>query len=225
MISSLFMNQCRREWLLQWRSPRNLLFSGLFFAMITVFFPFTLAPDPHLLRQVAPGIFWIALLLTFLMAAERLFQTDYDEGVIEQWFVSGVSIPLLVLAKVSIQWLFNVAPIVLLCPIIGALFDLSWFERSVLMASVLFGTPAVFLLCALAAAFCTSMQQKGVLMALGLLPLVVPVMIFASGALSAAMMGMPASGFLAILLAFSLLAVTFLPFAIAAILRISLVEG
>ena len=220
----LFQLQCRRELLLQRREPRNWLFSALFFAMITVFFPLTIAPDPMLLRQMAAGVLWTALLLTFLLASERLFQSDYQEGVIEQWLVSGQPVPVYILAKMVVYWLVNVLPILSLCPFMGALFHLSGYECVVVMLSFVLATPVMVLLCALAAAFCTSMQQKGVLIALILWPLVIPVMIFGSGALHAAMLGLPVTGYLAILLALSILAVACLPFAIAAIVRVSLVD-
>ena len=226
MISTgrVYWNQCRREVLLQVRQPRLVVFSTLFFAMILVFFPLTLSPDPHLLRQMAPGVFWIALLLAFLMASERLFQEEYQDGVIEQWLASGVSVSAVVAAKLSVHWALTLLPIALLSVVFGALFDLSAFERLILVSSFLAGTPVILFLSALAAACCTNMQQKGVLMALVLLPLVIPVMIFGSMCLNAAMQQLPVNGYLAILLALSILAVAFLPVAIAAIIRISLTD-
>lgn len=221
-VVSLFRNQCRREMLLQFRQRRTLLFATLFFAMVTVFFPLTISPDPALLRQIAPGVFWIALLLAFLMAAERLFQEDYLDGVIEQWLVSGLPLSVLVAAKLVVHWFFQLLPILLVGFLLGTLFHLSLSERLVLMASFIVATPAILLLCALAAAFSTSMQQKGVLMALILLPLVIPIMIFGSGAVIAAMQQLPVQGYFAMLAALSLLAVAFLPWAIAAIIRVSL---
>lgn len=223
-FATIYIKQFRREMLLQVREPRTLLFSALFFAMVIVFFPLTISPDPQLLRQIAPGVFWIALLLALLMASERLFQEDFNDGVIEQWLVSGIPVSILVLAKLSVHCVLNLLPILILSFVLGALFDLSLNERLVLVLSFILGTPAILFLAALAAAFCTSMQQKGVLIALILLPLVIPVMIFGSGALNAAMQQLPVAGFLAILLALSILAISFLPFAIAAIIRISLTD-
>ena len=223
-LIQIYVNQFRREQLLQVREPRSVVFSVLFFAMIMVFFPLTITPEPHLLRQIAPGVFWIAVLLALLMASERLFQEDFNDGVIEQWLVSGSPISILVMAKLSVHWLLNLLPIIILSFVLGALFDLSLAERWVVIGSFILGTPSILFLSALAASFCTSMQQKGVLIALILLPLVVPVMIFGSGALNAAMFALPVKGYFAILLALSILAIAFLPFAIAAIIRISLTD-
>lgn len=220
----LFMRQCRRELLLQARQPRALLYSTLFFLMMGVFFPLTLSPEPTLLRQIAPGLIWTAMLLAFLLASERLFQQDYEEGVIEQWLISGDSLTLYVCAKVCIHWLLNLLPMLLLCPVFAVLFSLSPYEWFICMQSLILGTPAILFLCALAAAFSTGMQQKGVLVALVLLPLAIPVMMFGSGALNAAMQAMPVGGYMAILLALSLLAMAFLPLAITSIIRISLAD-
>ncbi|OGV44412.1 MAG: heme exporter protein CcmB [Legionellales bacterium RIFCSPHIGHO2_12_FULL_42_9] len=223
-LMRIFVKQVRREWLLQVREPRSVLFSALFFAMVIVFFPLTISPNPVLLRQLAPGVFWIALLLALLMASERLFQEDFNDGVIEQWLVSGIPVCSLVLAKLAVHSVLNLLPILMLSIILAALFDLSLFERLVVMVSFILATPAILFLAALSAAFCTSMQQKGVLIALILLPLVIPVMIFGSGALNAAMQQLPVMGYFAILLALSILAIAFLPFAIAQIIRISLTD-
>lgn len=220
----VYVKQFGREWLLQVREPRSLFFSSLFFAMVVVFFPLTISPDPLLLRQIAPGVFWIALLLALLMASERLFQEDFNDGVIEQWLVCGVPMSVLVLAKLTVHCVLNLVPILILSLVLGALFDLSLSERWVVAVSFILGTPTILFLSALAAAFCTGMQQKGVLIALILLPLVIPVMIFGSGALNAVMLQLPVRGYLAILLALSILSVAFLPFAIAAIIRISLTD-
>lgn len=218
---TLFFQQFRREWLLQVREPRNLFFSGLFFAMITLFFPFTVSPDPVLLRQIAPGIVWTGVLLTALLTAERMFQNDYQDGVIEQWLVSGQSVALLVFAKILAHTFISLFPMLLVCMFLAPVFSLSGYETGVMLLSFMVGMPGILFLCALAAAFCTSMPQRGLMISLIIFPLVVPMMIFGSGTLQAAMLHLPVTGYLALLLAFSLSAMTTLPVAIGAVLRIS----
>jgi heme exporter protein B len=197
---SLFRQQLARETLLHLRQLRLIVNSCLFFLMIIVFFPLTMTPDVNLLRTIAPGLVWIAMLFALFLSAERLFQQDYDDGVIEQWLVS----------------------MLIFCPFLAILFSLTVHETLVLMLSLICGTPTILLLCALAAAFGTGLQQKGVLMALILLPLTIPVMIFGSGTLIASMQGLPSQGYLALLLAMSILAAAALPFAIAGVIRIGL---
>lgn len=219
-----FLRQAHRDWLIQIRQPGMIINSSLFFIMITVFFPLTMPPDGRLLLQVAPGLVWIATLLSMLLASERLFQQDYETGVMEQWLVSGNSLAVLVAAKLLVQWLVSLIPLLLFCPVLALLFGFSAHQVLILAFSLIVGTPALLGLCALAAAFATGMQQKGVFMALILLPLAVPVMIFGSGTVVAALHNEPVSGYLALILAISIVTVSFLPFAIAAIIRISLAE-
>lgn len=219
-----FYKQSQRELLIHLRQPRLLLNALLFFMMMAVFFPLSVPQNSALLRQVAPGFIWMAALLSMLFASERLFQQDYEDGVIEQWLVSGQSLMIMITAKMAIHWLLILIPLLIFSPLLALLFGFSWQEMGILQLSLLAGTPAIFSLCALAAAFSTGMQQKGIFMALILLPLTVPVLILGSGTMVTAMGEMEVTGHLAILLAFSMLAVSFLPFAIAAIIRINLAD-
>ena len=223
-LASIFTQQLERELLMHTRQLRMIVNSSLFFLMIMVFFPLTMPPDAVLLRTILPGLVWIAVLLAILLSSERLFQQDYDDGVIEQWLVSGYPLSVFIVAKVVLHWLSTLLPIVLFCPFLALLFALNVHEMLIVMLSLLCGTPAILFLCALAAAFGSGLRQKGVLMALVLLPLTIPVMIFGSGAITAAMQGLPVLGYLAMLLAMSVVATGFLPFAIAGIDRIGFVD-
>lgn len=220
-VFSLFTKQCRRELLIQVRQIRFLVNSSLFLLIFLFMFPLTLKPEVALLRTIAPGLVWMAILLSMLLSAERLFQQDYEQGVMEQWLVSGQSLPVLVSAKVIAHWLFNLLPLLVLCPLVALLFSLSAWEVWVLALTVLCGTPALLFLCALVAAFGVGINQRGVLMALILLPLTLPLLIFGSGTINIAMQDLPVRGYLALLSAISLISVSFLPFAIAGVIRIS----
>ncbi|HDV5708444.1 TPA: heme exporter protein CcmB [Legionella pneumophila] len=220
----LFGKQFRREILIQVRQIRYLVNSCLFFLMLLFIFPLTLRPELMLMRMFAPGLVWMAILLSMLLSLERLFQQDYEQGVLEQWLVSGQLLNLLVTAKVMAHWLISVIPLLLLSPLIAILFSFNVWETCILLLSLICGTPAILFLCALAAAFGIGINQRGALMALILLPLTLPLLIFGSGTLSVAMQGLPVSGYLALLLAMSLLAVGFLPYAIAAVIRISHID-
>lgn len=221
---SLFVKQFKRELLIQVRQIRFLINSCLFFLMLLFIFPLTLRPEVVLMRTIAPGLIWMAILLSMLLSAERLFQQDYDQGVIEQWLVSGQSLNRIVSAKVSAHWFFNIVPILILCPVVAIIFSFNGWETWILVLSLICGTPALLFLCALAAAFGVGVNQRGALMALILLPLTLPLLIFGSGTLNIAMQGLPVSGYLALLLAMTVIAVTFLPYAIAGVIRISHVD-
>lgn len=216
----LLYRQCQRECLIHWRTPRTILYAFLFFVMVLVFFPLTIAPEQKLLSAILPGLLWISILLAFLFASERLFLQDYQDGVIEQWLVSGQPLSAYVIAKVLMHWVLCVLPLMIALPVIALLFRMPMQQFWVVCGSFLMGTPALWFLCALAAALSTSAQQKGVLIALILLPLALPVMIFGSGAIVAFVDFSQVSAALALLLACSLIAVTFLPLAICAVIRV-----
>lgn len=221
---SLFIQQFTRECLLQVRQLKFLVNSLLFLLMILLLFPLTLKPEISLLRAIAPGLIWLAMLLSLMLSAERLFQQDYEHGVMEQWVVSGYSLPLMIGAKVVAHWVFNVIPMLVLAPLMALLFSFSAWELWILILSLLCGTPALLSLCALAAAFGVGVNQKGALMALILLPLTLPLLVFGSGMITIAMQGLAIGGYLALLLAMSVMAVAFLPFAIAGIVRVLIVN-
>ena len=220
----LFKQQLRREVRLHRHQPRLILNTSLFFLMIVVFFPLTMPSDIDLLRTIAPSLTWIAMLLSLFLSAEHLFSQDYEDGVIEQWLVSGYPISLLVSAKIWVHWVINLLPMLIFCPFLALLFGLRGYETAILVLSLIAGTPAILFLCALATAFSTGLQQKGLLMPLILLPLTIPVMIFGSGTLIAAMHGLAVQGYLSLLLAMSIAAAGLLPFAVAGVIQIGLVD-
>ena len=192
--------------------------------MILFIFPLTLRPEILLMRTIAPGLIWMAVLLSMLLSAERLFQQDYEQGVIEQWLVSDQSLTLILCAKIFAHWLFNLVPLLILSPLVALIFSLTAWEIWILVLSLICGTPALIYLCALAAAFGVGISQRGALTALILLPLTLPLLVFGSGTLTVAMQNLPVSGYLALLLAISVIAVAFLPYAIAGVVRISFVD-
>jgi heme exporter protein B len=216
----LFRKQCHRELLIQVRQIRFLINTCLFFLMLLFVFPLTLRPDPALMRTMAPGLVWMAVLLALLLSTERLFHQDNEQGIIEQWLISGQSLPLILLAKIVANWSFTLIPLLVLCPVVALVFSFNAWELWVLISTLLCGSPALLFLCALAAAFECGIQQKGALMALIVIPLTLPVLIFGSGSLNIAMQGLPVSGYLALLLAMSIAAVSFLPYAIAGVICI-----
>jgi len=220
----LFVKQVHREWLLCLRQLPVFFNACLFFLMFILFFPLTLSPEPALLRMMVPGIVWMALLLACLMSAERLFDLDYEYGVLEQWLVSGYPLSVMIIARILVQSLLNLLPALLLCPLIAFLYGLNLQETGILMSSLALATPALLALCALAAVSGVGLHQRGALMALIVLPLTLPLLIFGSSILNMHLSLQAISGHLALLLALSLLSVSCLPFAIAGIIRSTLVD-
>ncbi len=222
-LFKLFKQQVTRELRLQLRQLRFCMNTCLFFLMIVVFFPLTLPANNALLKEMAAGIVWIAMLLALFLSSERIFQQDYDEGVLEQWLASGFPLTLLTYAKLVVHWLINLIPMLIFCPILAVLFNLPLHAMWVMVFSLICGYTSILALCALAAAFSTSMKQKGVLTALVLLPLTIPVMIFGSAAIQVSLQNFPVMGYLSLLLSLSIFSLMGIPFAIAGVLRITMV--
>lgn len=219
-----FKKQLKRETLLYFRQPRFIINSVLFFIMMSVFFPLTLSPDSQLLALIAPGIIWIGLLLSTLLSLEQLFQQDFDVGVLEQWAISAPSLALCVFAKLLLHWILLLIPILLFCPILALLFQFSTHELLYLMITLILGSPALVALGALASSFGLSLDQRGTLMALILFTLALPIIIFGASTFEAIRSNLHLGPYFAILSALSILAFAFLPFIIAAIIRIKLAE-
>jgi len=202
--------QFKRELRLVMRSPRWVFHAFLFFAIILVFFPLTLPPEPLLFRRVAAGLIWTAVLFAMSLSAGRLYLQDEEYGVITQWRVSGYPLMDYVLPKLAVHWIFNVVPLLFLCPLCGLLFGFSGYEMVILVSSLVIGTPVILLLCALAESFCIGLKNQGILSTLILFPLVIPVLILGSGLLNMAMMGAPLLGLFALFSGIALFAGVFL---------------
>ncbi|SEA48875.1 heme exporter protein CcmB [Alkalimonas amylolytica] len=211
----------RRELVLLGRQKADWLNPLLFFIIVLTLFPLGVGPEPNQLRIMAPGIVWIAALLSVLLAAERLFRDDYRNGVIEQLVASRQGLMAFVLAKAAANWLSTGLPLVLISPVVAMLLGVEAPAFVAMMLTLLLGTPLLSILSVLGAALTMSADKGGILLALLILPLYIPLLIFASAAIEAASMGLPYSGQLAILVAMLLLALALVPLAVASALRIN----
>ncbi|KRS22305.1 heme ABC transporter permease [Alishewanella sp. WH16-1] len=211
----------QRELTLLARQKSDWLNPVLFFIIVLTLFPLGVGPEPNMLRIMAPGIVWIAALLSVLLAAERLFKDDYRNGVIEQLVASQQALMPFVLAKISGNWLSTGLPLVLLSPLVALLFDMESAAFSAMALTLLLGTPVLSLLSVLGAAITVSADKGGILLALLILPLYIPLLIFASAAIEAASIGLGYQGQLAILLAIMLFALALVPMAVCSALKIN----
>lgn len=211
----------RRELRLLARQKADWLNPVLFFIIVLTLFPLGVGPEPNLLRQMAPGIVWIAALLSVLLAAERLFKDDYRNGVVEQLVAARQPVMAFVLAKTLTNWLSTGLPLVLLSPLVALLLGLSSPSLLAMLLTLVLGTPLLSLLSVLGAALTLSADKGGILLALLILPLYIPLLIFASAAMEAASMGLSYHGQLAIILAMLLFSLALVPFAVASALKIN----
>ncbi|MCP3433142.1 heme exporter protein CcmB [Stutzerimonas stutzeri] len=223
-MSSVFTLLLTRETRLLFRRPAELANPLVFFAIVIALFPLAVGPETQLLQTISPGLVWVAALLAVLLSLDGLFRSDFEDGSLEQWVVSPHPLALLVLAKVLAHWAFSGLALVLLAPLLGLMLGLPMGTIPVLLVSLLLGTPILSLLGAVGAALTVGLKRGGLLLALLILPLYIPVLILGSGALQAALQGLPAVGHLLWLASLTALAVTLAPFAIAAGLKISVGE-
>lgn len=193
-----------------------------FFVLAVVMFPFGIGPEPALLRRVAAGILWVAALLAALLSLERLFHADYEDGGLDLLALSPLPLELAMLAKCAANWIALGLPLVLTSPILGLLVDLPSASIPVLVLSLLIGTPALVLIGSMAAALTLGARRQGVLLALLVLPLYVPPLVFGAAAVEAAATGASARADLLLLGSLGLAALALAPWAGAAALRLAL---
>lgn len=212
----------RRDLLLAMRR-RTDIFTTLFFFVITVsLFPLGIGPELDTLRLIAPGVVWVAALLASMLALEKLFAADHADGTLEQLMLTPQPVFLLVLGKVSAHWLVTGLPLVVMSPILGLQYDLSLDALGTLVLTLLLGTPVLSLVGAIGAALTLGLRGGGVLIALLVLPLYIPVLIFGAGAVEAQSSGLGGEGHLSLLAAFGVLSLFFAPLATAAALKVSI---
>jgi heme exporter protein B len=193
----------------------------VFFLTLTSIVPFAIGPDQNLLGRLAPAVLWIAALLATLFGLDRLFQADEEEGVLDQFLLSETPLELIVLAKCIAHWLTTGLVLSLAAPIFGLMLNLPVEAMLPLVATLLVGTPAITLIGAVGAAVTVSLRRGGLLMAILVLPLAVPTLIFGVGAANAAIVGpTPFGAPFLLLLATSLVALVVCPLAAAAAIRL-----
>jgi heme exporter protein B len=211
-----------RDLTLAWRRRADVLSTLFFFVIVVSLFPLGIGPETQLLRSIAPGVVWVAALLASMLSLGRVFQSDYHDGTLEQMLLTPQPLYLVILGKIFAQWLVSEVPLVLIAPLIGLQFDLAPDTLLVLFVSLLIGTPILSLIGSIGAGLTLGLRGGGVLIALLILPLYVPVLIFGSGAVAANIAGMSAQAHLLLLGAFLVVSLVFAPWATAAALRISL---
>jgi heme exporter protein B len=211
-----------RDVLQAWRRRADWLTTFFFFVIVVSLFPLGVGPEPTLLRTMAPGIVWVAALLAAMLSLPRVFGTDFADGTLEQLVLTPQPLPLLVLAKVLAHWLLTGIPLAVIAPVLGLQLGLGGEPVVVLFVALLLGTPCLSLIGAVGAALTLGVRGSGVLIALLVLPLYVPVLIFGAGAVEATVAGTGAGGHLSLLAAGLLVAIVLVPWAVGAALRIAL---
>ena len=211
----------RRDLLLAWKRPGDILNPLFFFAMVSSLFPLAIGPDADQLQMIGPGVTWVAALLASLLALNSLFLNDYEDGSLEQLVLSPQPLPLMVLAKTASHWLVTGLPLVLASPIIALSYQMPSEVIKVMMITLLPGTVSLSLLGSIGAALTVGLNRGNALLSLLILPLAMPILIFGARTVSLAATGESTAGGIYFLSGYCMLALTLAPFATAAALRIS----
>ncbi|MCE9680377.1 heme exporter protein CcmB [Shewanella sp. AS1] len=220
-FTQAFFTLLKRDLQIAIRHKGDIFNPLLFFILVVTLFPLGIGPEPQVLSRVAPGIIWVAALLASMLSLERLFKADFVDGSLEQMLLSPQPLSLMVLAKVLAHWLLTGVPLILVAPLLAVLLHLESNSYGALMATLALGTPVLSLLGAIGVALTVGLRKGGVLLSLLILPLYIPVLIFATSAIDAAGLNLPYSGHLAIIGAMLVGSLILAPFAIGASLRVS----
>lgn len=219
-LTTFFLAVVRRDLLLAWQQRGDLLVGLVFFVLVASLFPLAIGPEPQLLARVGPGVLWVAALLANLLALPRLFTADWQDGTLEQLLLAPAPASILVAGKLAAHWLTTGVPLALVAPLLGVQYGLNGQELLILVASLLLGTPTLSALGSIGAALTLGVRQGELLLALLVLPLYAPILIFGSGAVTAVAAGMSGMAELSLLAALMCASVFFAPWLAAMALKL-----
>ncbi len=218
----IFLCILGRDIRLAMRRRTDMLTTLFFFIIVVSLFPLGVGTEKEVLRTLGPGVVWVAALLASMLALERLFAADHEDGTLEQMLMTPQPLSVLVLAKVAAHWLLTGLPLVAVAPLVGMQYHLPDASLAAMMLSLLVGTPILSLIGAIGAALTLGLRGGGILLSLLILPLYIPVLIYGAGAVTVSTIDFAdTQPYFSLLGAFLLLALIFSPLAAAAALRIS----
>lgn len=219
---NIYWQTLKRDLNVAIRNPSSVLNPLLFFVISVSLFPLAISPEATTLSQIAAGIIWVSSMLAVLLSLNSLFYHDFENGVLEQMLISHHSLPLLILSKITAHWMLTGIPIILLSPLLGLFLFLDNEGIKILMFTLLLATPSLSLIGAIGASLIVGIKNSGMLLSLLILPLYIPVLIFASSAVSQVSVGLEVAAQLYFLATILILSLMLAPFVSALSLKISL---
>ena len=186
----LFFSVYKKDVLLAFRQRSEIINPLLFFLIVISLFPLGIGPEPQLLARMAPGIIWVAALLSTMLGLDKIFRDDYQDGSLEQLLMSPYPTSLIVIAKIAAHWSITGLPLVLLSPMFGLLLNMDSNSMQAAVVTLLIGTPLLSLIGAIGAGLTVGLQKGGILLSLLVLPLYIPVLIFATSAIDTSAMSL-----------------------------------
>ncbi|NCA70228.1 MAG: heme exporter protein CcmB [Sphingobacteriia bacterium] len=222
-MTAVFWCVLTRDLTLALRRRTDVLTTLFFFVIVVSLFPLGVGTEREVLRNLGPGVVWVAALLASMLALERLFAADYEDGTLEQMMLSAQPLALLVLAKITAHWFLTGLPLVLIAPLVGMQYHLAETAIWIMMLALLLGTPVLSLIGAIGAALTLGLRGGGILLSLLILPLYIPILVYGAGAIEVSGIDLADTRpYLTLLGAFLIAALTLAPLAAAAALRISI---
>jgi heme exporter protein B len=221
-LSQAFFAIIRRDLLLALRRRSEIANPLLFFILVITLFPLGIGAQPNLLQAIAPGVIWVSALLAAMLSLDSLFRSDFDDGSLEQILLSSHPASLLVLGKIIAHWLVTGLPLLLISPLLAIFLGMPTHSLGILLLTLLLGTPVLSLIGAIGVALTVGLRRGGMILSLLVLPLYVPVLIFASNAVEMAGSGLPVNAQINILISILLMALVLAPWPTAAALKMSI---
>lgn len=221
-LSNAFFAIIRRDLILALRRRSEIANPLLFFILVITLFPLGIGAQPHLLQAIAPGIIWVSALLAAMLSLDSLFRSDFDDGSLEQILLSAHPSSLLVLAKIIAHWLVTGLPLLFVAPLLAVLLGMPSHSIGILLLTLLLGTPVLSLIGAIGVALTVGLRRGGMILSLLVLPLYVPVLIFASNAVEMAGSGFPVNAQINILISIFVMALVLAPWPTSAALKMSI---
>lgn len=221
LFNRIYQGVIVREFTLAIRQRSEVLQPLLFVLMVVTLFPIAISPSPALLTRIGPGVIWIAAILSTLLSLERIFRDDFIDGSLDQLILSGIPLSLIALSKVLCHWLITFVPLLVMTPIFALLFNIDGHSAVTLMLTLLVGTPVLSLLGAIGVALTLKAKNAVLILSLLLVPVFIPLLIFATSAIENAAAQLPYLQQLAIMGAILLFTSAVAPFVIAYALKVS----
>lgn len=220
-LTQAFFAIIRRDLLLAFRRRAEMANPLFFFVLVVTLFPLAVGAQPNLLQAMAPGVIWVSALLAAMLSLDGLFRSDFEDGSLEQLLLSPHPLSVLVLGKVLAHWLVTGLPLILIAPLLALFLGLPDAAMSTLWLTLILATPVLSLIGAIGVALTVGLRRGGMILSLLVLPLYIPVLIFASGAVDRAASGLPVTAQINILLAMLCSALVLTPLPTAAALKMS----
>ena len=219
---NIFVSTITRDLKMAVRNPSSFLNPLMFFVISISLFPIAISPEAQSLSIMAPGIFWVITMLSVLLSLNSLFHYDYDNGVLEQMIISHHSLPLILLAKTLAHWVLSGLPIIILSPFLGMALFLTSESIYILILTLIIATPCLSLIGSIGASLVVGIKNSGILLSLLILPLYIPILIFATSAVSMSQESLAIEGQLYFLGFIFIVSLLITPFLSALSLKISL---